>query len=124
MRTQRNYPLTLWTAQDLDSGGTLTTNAIACWERFPDVLMFRVTNASADADVKIEVAFSNDGVNFNNYTSQDALTTSTATVYATQNPEEYHALIVPSAPWIKLKITELASANNNVVDATLWLREL
>jgi hypothetical protein len=124
MRTQRDYPLTLWLTTSLDSGNTIESSIIPCWERSPNVMMFRVTNASGAADVKIEVAFSNDGYNFNSYTSQDPIITSTLTEYSAKNPEEYHSIIVPSAPYIKLKVTELALLNSNVVDATIWMREL
>ena len=120
---QRLFPVTLWTDTDLDNGLTLESAVIQCFRREPDILMFQVTNAGGSADVKIEYAVSNDGVNFNSYTSQDAICTSTATVYASQGPEEYHAMIVPSAPYIKIKVTDLASLDDNVVNATLWVRD-
>ena len=121
---QRVLPIRLWATQNLDSTGTLTSPAINCQKADPDFLLFRIANAGGAADAKIEIAISNDGVNFNSFTSQDPISTSTNTDYATQNPEEYHSLNVPSAPWIKLRITELASLNTNVVDADLWVREL
>jgi hypothetical protein len=122
--SQRIVPVRLWDAQDLDNTGTLTSPAIDCRKADPEFLMFRITNSGGNADAKIEVAISNDGTNFNSFTSQPALVASTATDYASLNPEEYHTINVPSAPWIKIQITELATLDNNVVHGTLWVREL
>lgn len=127
MSTQKLFPATLWTAQDLDNDGVLTSAVISCLTRVPDVLMFRVTHASGAPNVKIEIAISNDGTNFNLVTSQPPIVPATATEFASYNPQAYHALVVlPVAPWIKIVVTEISAANldNNVVDATLWSREL
>ena len=121
----RIYPLRLWTTQDLDASGVLTSGIIDCRNSDPETLLFRVTNASGNADVKIEIRISNDGTNFNSATSQDPLVASSNTDFGAANPEEYHGLIVPFAPWIRLVGTELSGTlDNSVVDATLWMREL
>ena len=117
----RRFPLRLWTSQDLDSGGTLESGVIDCRTADPEGMLFRGT-VTGTADFKIEVAFSNDGITFNDYTSQEALVASTNTEWT--NPEDYHLVTVPWAPFIKLKITELGTNNNNVIEATLWMTEL
>jgi hypothetical protein len=127
MAAQKLFPITLWTAQDLDNDGVLTSSVIPCITRVPDVLMFRVTHTSGAPNVKIEIAISNDGTNFNLVTSQPPISASTNTEFGSYNPQAYHALVVlPVAPWIKIVVTEISAANldNNVVDATLWVREL
>ena len=120
--SQRLFPITLWTAQTLTPEGTSPSPIISCLSRVPDILMFRVTAASGAASVKIEYAISNDGVNFNDYTTQTAISPATATDFTT-NPEEYHMLNCPTAPFLRLRITELAGLTS-IVDATLWMREL
>jgi hypothetical protein len=123
MYRQRLFPITLWTAQDLDNAGTLESAVIQGFTRDPDIFMFRVTNAAQAADVKIEICISNDGTNFNSYDSQEPIVESTNTEFASRNPEEFHALTLPSAPWFKIKVTELGTHDDNVVDATIWMRE-
>lgn len=118
------FPLRLWTSQDLDSGGVLESGVIDCRHADPEGMLFRVTNAGAAADVKIEAAFSNDGVTFNEYGTQDAIVASTNTEWTSQNPEDYHMVLIPWAPFLKIKITEVGTNNDNVVDAVLWMTEL
>lgn len=118
---QRRYPLRLWTSQDLDNAGTLESGAIDCRTSDPEGLMIRVTNAGA-ASIKIEVAFSNDGTTFNDYAAQEALVTASVSEWTI--PEDYHMVNVPWAPFVKLRVTEVASLDDNVVDAVLWMTEL
>ena len=121
--SQRIFPLTLWTAEALASGETLESAIINCTSRVPDILLFKVVGASGTGSVKIEYAISNDGVNFNEYDSQDPIITASATEFASKNEEDYHAINCPSAPFIQILVTELASLAS-VVDVTLWMREL
>lgn len=85
--------------------------------------MLKVVASGGTASVKLEVAVSNDGTNFNSFTSQDPIITATATEFASQGEEEYHAITVPGAPWIKLKVSDVATLAT-VVDADLWMREI
>lgn len=119
----RRFPLRLWTSQDLDSGGTLESGVIDCRTADPEGMLFRGT-VTGTADFKIEVAFSNDGITFNEFTSQEPLVLSTNTEWASLNPEDYHMVLVPWAPFIKLRITEVGTNDNNVIDAVLWMTEL
>lgn len=114
---------TLWTDTDLDSGLTLESPVIDCQLADPEYLALKITNAGGNADAKLEVAFSTDGVTFNAYDSQDPLIASTNTEFAGKNPEDMHIIAVPGAPFIKLRLTELATLNNNVVNAQLFMRE-
>lgn len=120
----RLVPYRLWNAADLDSGASLTTEAIDCRFADPEYLMFRVTQGSGTPDVKIEVAISNDGTTFNEFTSQEPIIASTNTTYGSLNPQDYHSITVPGAPWIKLRVTDVAALDNNVIDADLWMREI
>ena len=119
----RLYPLRLITATTLSALGTAETGAIDCRDSDPEYLLLKIVSASGNADVNVEVAISNDGTTFNSYTSQDPLVASTNTQYGSLNPEEYHSLVVPGAPWIKLRLTELGSLADTIADATLWMRE-
>lgn len=121
---QRRYPLRLWTTQDLASGGTLTSGVIDCRTSDAEGMLFRVTNAGGNADVKIEVAFSNDGTTFNDYDAQDDLVASTNTDWAGMAPEDYHMVLIPWAPFLKIKVTEVGTNDDNVIDAVLWMTEL
>lgn len=119
---QRLFRHVLWKAQDLDSGASIVSGVIDCRNADPEYLMLKVTAAGGTASVKVEVAISTDGSTFNSFTSQEAIDSATATTYASLNPEEYHSLLVPGAPWIKLRLTDVASLTT-VVDADLWMRE-
>ena len=113
----------LWTAEAVASGATLTSAAIPCRSGDPEYLMFQVTSAGGAADVRIEFTISNDGVTFNAVAEQDDIVTSTATEFASpKGPEALHVLSCPSAPWIKILVTELASLADTLVTATLWMR--
>ena len=114
----------LWSATAITSGGTLTSPPIDCRRADPDHLDLQITSvASAVPSIKLEVAFSSDGVTFNPFTSQDPMIAATLTDYAA-DPEAMHVLgNVPSASWIKFLVTELASTDDTLVTAILWLRE-
>lgn len=114
----------LWAAEPVAQGGTLTSAAIACRFGDPEYLMFQVTATSENADVRIEFTISNDGVTFNAVAEQDDIVTSTATEFASpKGPEALHVLTCPSAPWIKILVTEATGTNDNtLVTATLWMR--
>lgn len=117
----RLVPYRLWTSQALSSGGAIVSEAIDCRNSDPEYLMLKATAAGGTASVKIEVAVSNDGTTFNSFTSQDPIIAATATEFASQGEEEYHAIVVPGAPWIKLQVSDVAMLAT-VVDATLWMR--
>ena len=85
--------------------------------------MLKATAAGGTASVKIEVAISNDGTNFNSFTSQAAIETASATTYAGMGEEEFHSYTVPGAPWIMFKVSDVATLAT-VVDADLWMREI
>ena len=113
----------LWVAEPVASGQTLTSAAISCRFGDPEHLMIQVTSAGGAADVKIEYRISNDGVTFNDVAEQDDILASTATEFASpKGPEALHVLTCPSAPWIKILVTELASLSDTLVTATLWMR--
>ena len=113
----------LWVAEPVASGETLASAAISCRFGDPEYLMFQVTSVNEAANVRIEFTISNDGVTFNAVTEQDDIVTSTATEFASpKGPEALHVLSCPSAPWIKILVTELASIADTLVTATLWMR--
>lgn len=119
------YSIKLFDTQTLNSAGVLTSGIIDLRRGDAEFLMFRITQAGA-ADARIGYRISNDGVTFNLVTSQAALVASTNTAFASPlNPKDYHSINTPiEAPWIMIVVTELASLNTNIVDATLWCREL
>jgi hypothetical protein len=125
MATVRLFPTTLWTAQSVAANGSTESPVIDCLTRQPDILMFKVaTTLLIEPNVKLEVAFSNDGVNFNFYTSQDPLITDSASVFSASTVQDYHALTCPSAPYLKLKVTDISGFDDNcLVSATLWMRD-
>jgi hypothetical protein len=115
----------LWVDTALGDDEVLTSVPIACKWGDPEHLMFRVTSVSGTANVKIQFLVSNDGTTFNTATSQDALVASTLLTFAAPlNPEDYHVLTCPAAPWIKIVVTEISagSLTDTRLDATLWMR--
>lgn len=122
---ERLVPVRLLTAQDLDSGGSVETPVVDCRKGSLDHLLIKIAQASGDADVKVQVAISEDGITFNSYDSQDDVIASTATEFAGQGPEELHSfLCTVTAPFLRFKITDLSTTNNNVVDLTGFLKEI
>lgn len=122
---ERLVPVRLLTAQDLDSGGSVTTPVIDCRKGSLDHCTIQIVQGSGDADVKIEAEISDDGVTFNTSTSQDAVIASTATEWSGQNPEDLHSfLVTATASFIRLKITELATLNNNSITLVGYLKEI
>ena len=113
----------LWTAQLIESSEALTSDAIMCTRGDPEYLLVRVVGTGAAA-VKIEYQISGDGVNFNEETSQDPIVLSTATEFASpKNPEDWHVIVCPGAPWIKLVVTELSgTVADTALDVVLWMR--
>lgn len=115
--------VTLWSGQDLDSLAAIESSGTRTNLMSAIGLMFRVTNAGGNASVKIEYALSKDGVTYTSYdTVVDA---ATATTWAGNSPEGWHqyAITFNAAPYIKFKVTDLATLNNNVVDAVLVFSE-
>lgn len=113
---QRRYPLRLWSATALAASGTLETGVIDCRTSDPEGLMLKVSSAAGTADAKLEVSYSNDGTTFNAYTAQDPIST---------QPEDFHLILVPWAPYLKLKLTELSASNTDtVVTGVLWMTEI
>lgn len=122
---QRRYPLRLWNATTLAASATLESGVIDCRTSDPEGLMFKVSAVAETADVKIEVAFSNDGATFNEYDTQDSLVDSTNTDWASTNPEDYHLVNIPWAPFVIIRITELSTTNAaTLINGTLWMTEL
>ena len=122
----RLVPLRLWSATALGTDAVLTTGPIDCRNQDPEVLMFRAASVAGTADVKLQYKISNDGITFNSIDSQADLVSTTVTEFTGANPEEYHALNIPLAPWIELVVTEISAANlsDTLIDGTLWMREL
>lgn len=124
MASQARYSMPLWEATALAASGTLVTGVIDCRRGDPEGLLLKVTGTGTP-DVKLEAAFSNDGVTFNAYTAQDPIVASTNTEYATLQPQDFHLIGIPWAPFLKLKLTELTgSVADTVVTGELWLTEL
>ena len=122
---QRRYPLRLWSATALAASGTLETGVIDCRTSDPEGLMLKVSSATGTADAKLEVSCSNDGTTFNAYTAQDPIVSSTNTAYSSTQPEDFHLILVPWAPYLKLKLTELSASNTDtVVTGDLWMTEI
>lgn len=122
---ERLVPLRLLTAQDLDSGASVETGVIDCRNGSLDHLLIKIVQGSGNADVRIQVALSEDGTNFNSYDSQDDVITSTATEFAGKNPEELHPfLCTENAPFLRFKITDAATLDNNSVTLVGYLREI
>lgn len=112
----------LWETQDLDSGASLTTGVIDTRRMHSMTLILRVTNAGGDADVSIKYAVSPDGTNFGSY--DNVVESSTKTEHATNNPEDYHEYeIATGSSFIKIRVTDIATLNNNVVDGVLHFVE-
>lgn len=121
----RLFPYRLVAATTIGASGSVESPIINSQKADPEVLMLRVTSVAGAADVRVQYCISNDGITFNSYTSQDDLVTSTATEFAGKGPEEYHALVLPLAPWMKVKVTDVTAALvDTIVDLTLWSREL
>lgn len=120
----RLVPLRLLTAQDLDSGGTVETGVIDLRTADLDHCVIQIVQSGGDADVKIQAAISIDGTTFNDYDSQEDIIASTNTEWTGANPEDPHSFLVAvSAPFIKLKLTELATLNDNTITLTGYLKE-
>lgn len=119
--TDHLVPVRVWVAAALGSGGTLTSAAIPN-SRFKrmDGFMLTLTPASGSADVKIEYQVSVDGTNWN---ALATLIASTLASYAsTPNGANLVPMPAPLAPFIRFKLTELASKATTVT-ATLEARE-
>ena len=114
----------LWTAAAVAQGATLTSAIISCRFSDPEFLMIQVTAAGENADIKIEYVISNDGITFNDAAEQDDILPSTATEFASPKaPEALHVINCPSAPWIRILVTEATGTNDaTLVTATLWMR--
>ncbi len=114
----RRVEIRLWSGQDLDASGTLTSPVIDV-SLFTDMtLLLRASHATATADVKAEYAVSPDGTALGDFNAEADLVASTAALSA---PENWHeARIASGAKWLAVRITELSGLNNNnVVDAIL-----
>lgn len=109
----------LWAAEDLDSGGTLTSPVIDTKRMYSIALLLKAANAGGTAGVSIKYATSPDGTNFGAYDNvieDDSVALTT--------PEDWHEYVIaPAGRWIKVQLTELKSLNNNVIDAKLQFSE-
>ena len=101
----------------------MISGLIDCRFADPNYLMLKVTNAGAGTEsLKVQVLFSNDGVNFNSVNSQGDVDSATGTTWT--NPAEYHNLNCPGAPYMKINVTDLLdNGTANIVNATLWMHE-
>lgn len=119
----RLVPIRLWQSDTLVSGGSLETPPIDLRNADPDHLALLVDSASGTADVKVEVAFSDDGVTFNNYDDQDPIVASTAVEWTAGHEESPHDVSpIPRSAFIRLQLTDL-SASETLVTGTLWIEE-
>ena len=113
----------LWDADALASGGTLTSVPLSSIGMDPEHLEIKVTSAAGAADVKVEYAVPSDTVGgFGSLTAQDPLVASTATEWASEAPEEFHHLLLPSVPQFRITVTELGTNSDTLVTARAWFR--
>lgn len=122
---ERLVPVRLLIAQDLDSGGSVETPVIDCRKGSLDHCTIKIVQSGGDANLRIQAAISDDGVTFNDYGSQEDIIASTNTEWTGSGPEDLHSFLVAvAAPFIKLKLTELATLDNNSVTLTGYLKEI
>lgn len=115
--------VTLWTAEALSSGGTLTSKALSSHAMDPDQLLLKATSASGAADVKIEYQIAQDNAGtFGSSTANDPICSSTATEFSGQAPEEYHLYALPTAPTFRIVVTELGLNSDTLISATALFR--
>ncbi len=116
--------VTLWTAEALGSGASLTSVVLSSQTMDPDQLLLKASSASGAADVKIEYKIAQDGASsFGSTTANDAICASTNTEFSGQAPEEYHLYALPSAPRFQIVITELGGNADTVISATALFRK-
>lgn len=117
------FPLRLWTAALIASGGTLTSDVIdqSALIRV-EGLELKATSVAGAADVKIEYAEVDDAGNVTGFDSHTDILASSA---AQTNPEQMHAIAFPTvvSRRFKLLVTELASLADTLVTLNLICRE-
>ena len=116
----------LWDATAVATVGSVTSPALDLrWsDRTGYVIWLKAFSSAGTADVKIEAAFSADGVTFGSFDT--SLTASSNTLWTGNNPEDYHIypLDPVGMPWCKIKVTGVGSNNaDTVVTATLIFTE-
>lgn len=121
MHTDLLVPVRVWVAAALAGNGTLTSGVIDNRRaKRVDSLLFQLTVASGNPDVKIEYAISEDGTTFGPLTQ---LVASTATTYsAAPSGVNTVAMTAPLAPYWHVKLTELVNKATTVT-LTAELRE-
>lgn len=121
LMTDLVVPVRLWTAAALGSGGTLTSSGVDVrrWKRL-DSLIFDLAVGAGNADIKIEYATSQDGTTWSGNTTVVASTL--ASYASTPNGENVVPLDAPLAPFVRFKLTELATKATTVTMA-LYGRE-
>lgn len=119
MTLSNRTQMQLWSGTDLDSGASLVSGVIDT-EFMPSLsIVWKALNAGGTAGVEIAYAVSADGVNFGSYDYVVVADTS-----AVVTAEDWHETAVAhKARYLKFRIRELKSLNNNVIDAYLVFPE-
>lgn len=111
----------LWTAETVNATAAITSPVLDLrWsDRTSYVVFLKAVPSSGTADVKIEVALSADGTNFDNFLT--SLTASSNTQFSA-TPHDYHTypLDAQGMPYCKIKVTGVGSnPATTAVTATL-----
>lgn len=113
----------LWSAADLDAAATLVSGPIDVRYFESVALLLKATHSSGTPSLKAEYAVGHDGEDFGDFSALTEIEDDTANIggSATPDPENWHSFAFDpgGACFIKIRLTELAALNNNVVDAFL-----
>ena len=113
----------LWDAEPLAASGTLTSPPLSSEGMDADQLLLSVTSALGSADVKVGFVIVGPTGVAGDADAHDPLVASTATEYSATEPEETHAIVLPSVPRFQLILTELSGSNSDtLVSATATFR--